>query len=138
MILGYAGYLENKLDPEDPNYQFVHEIKRESKRCKKIVQDLRFDDAKFDFLRLDVDGDGEATERFALAEELTYWLPPSAVKQSGNTRITGPIFPSRIRRAARFAAPRRRSSSMPASTAMTSAARMYFIRAPRSKRNNFV
>ena len=40
VILGYAGYLENKLDPEDPNHHFIHEIKRESKRCKKIVQDL--------------------------------------------------------------------------------------------------
>jgi two-component system NtrC family sensor kinase len=40
VILGYAGYLENKLDPEDPNYHIIHEIKRESKRCKKIVQDL--------------------------------------------------------------------------------------------------
>jgi two-component system NtrC family sensor kinase len=40
VILGYAGYLENKLDPQDPNYHFIHEIKRESKRCKKIVQDL--------------------------------------------------------------------------------------------------
>ena len=40
VILGYAGYLEGKLDPEDPRYRFVHEIKRESKRCKKIVQDL--------------------------------------------------------------------------------------------------
>jgi len=40
VILGYAAYLENKLDPEDPNYHFIHEIKRESKRCKKIVQDL--------------------------------------------------------------------------------------------------
>ncbi len=40
VILGYAGYIENKLDPEDPNYHFIHEIKRESKRCKKIVQDL--------------------------------------------------------------------------------------------------
>ncbi len=40
VILGYAGYLENKLPPEDPNYHFIHEIKRESKRCKKIVQDL--------------------------------------------------------------------------------------------------
>ncbi len=40
VILGYAGYLENKLDPEDPNRHFIHEIKRESKRCKKIVQDL--------------------------------------------------------------------------------------------------
>lgn len=40
VILGYAGYLENKLDPKDPNHHFIHEIKRESKRCKKIVQDL--------------------------------------------------------------------------------------------------
>ncbi|MBN2231598.1 MAG: cache domain-containing protein [Deltaproteobacteria bacterium] len=40
IILGYAGYLEGKLDPHDPSYQYIHEIKRESKRCKKIVQDL--------------------------------------------------------------------------------------------------
>ncbi len=40
VILGYAGYLESKMGEEDPNYQFIHEIKRESKRCKKIVQDL--------------------------------------------------------------------------------------------------
>lgn len=40
VILGYAGYLEGKMDKEDPNYNYIHEIKRESKRCKKIVQDL--------------------------------------------------------------------------------------------------
>ncbi|HJV66620.1 MAG TPA: cache domain-containing protein [Geomonas sp.] len=40
VILGYAAYMEGKLTPEDPNYKFIHEIKRESKRCKKIVQDL--------------------------------------------------------------------------------------------------
>ncbi len=40
VILGYAGYLEGKIDPDDPNYTYIHEIKRESKRCKKIVQDL--------------------------------------------------------------------------------------------------
>lgn len=40
VILGYAGYIEGKLAPEDPLYRFIHEIKRESKRCKKIVQDL--------------------------------------------------------------------------------------------------
>ena len=40
VILGYAGYLEGKFEPEDPNYTYIHEIKRESKRCKKIVQDL--------------------------------------------------------------------------------------------------
>jgi two-component system NtrC family sensor kinase len=40
VILGYAGYLEKKVDPTDPNYRYFSEIKRESKRCKKIVQDL--------------------------------------------------------------------------------------------------
>ena len=40
VILGYAGYLEKKIPEEDPNFTFIHEIKRESKRCKKIVQDL--------------------------------------------------------------------------------------------------
>jgi len=40
VILGYAAYLESKVSPEDPNYKFIHEIKSESKRCKKIVQDL--------------------------------------------------------------------------------------------------
>ena len=40
VILGYAGYLEGKMATDDPNYKYIHEIKRESKRCKKIVQDL--------------------------------------------------------------------------------------------------
>ncbi|MCD6526289.1 MAG: cache domain-containing protein [Desulfuromonas sp.] len=40
VILGYSGYLENKIGEEDPNYRYIHEIKRESKRCRKIVQDL--------------------------------------------------------------------------------------------------
>ncbi|OGU14347.1 MAG: histidine kinase [Geobacteraceae bacterium GWC2_53_11] len=40
VILGYAGYLESKISEDDPNFQYIHEIKRESKRCKKIVQDL--------------------------------------------------------------------------------------------------
>lgn len=40
VILGYAGYLEKKIPETDPNYNFIREIKRESKRCKKIVQDL--------------------------------------------------------------------------------------------------
>ncbi|MDY0189925.1 MAG: cache domain-containing protein [Desulfuromonas sp.] len=40
VILGYAGYLESKTGPDDPNYKYIHEIKRESKRCRKIVQDL--------------------------------------------------------------------------------------------------
>lgn len=40
VILGYAGYIEGKMAEDDPNYRYIHEIKRESKRCKKIVQDL--------------------------------------------------------------------------------------------------
>lgn len=40
VILGYAGFVEGKLTPADPLYPYIHEIKRESKRCKKIVQDL--------------------------------------------------------------------------------------------------
>ncbi len=40
VILGYAGYLEKKIPEDDPNHTFISEIKRESKRCKKIVQDL--------------------------------------------------------------------------------------------------
>jgi two-component system NtrC family sensor kinase len=40
VILGYAGYIEGKMTEDDPNYKYIHEIKRESKRCKKIVQDL--------------------------------------------------------------------------------------------------
>jgi two-component system NtrC family sensor kinase len=28
------------MSPDDPGYLYIHEIKRESKRCKKIVQDL--------------------------------------------------------------------------------------------------
>jgi two-component system NtrC family sensor kinase len=40
VILGYAGYLEGKMSEDDPHFKYIHEIKRESKRCKKIVQDL--------------------------------------------------------------------------------------------------
>jgi two-component system NtrC family sensor kinase len=40
VILGYAAHLESKIDPDDPNFKFIQEIKRESKRCKTIVQDL--------------------------------------------------------------------------------------------------
>jgi two-component system NtrC family sensor kinase len=40
VILGYASYLESKISEDDPMYRFIHDIKRESKRCKKIVQDL--------------------------------------------------------------------------------------------------
>jgi two-component system NtrC family sensor kinase len=40
VILGYAAYLEKKLDGADPNLKYIQEIRRESNRCKKIVQDL--------------------------------------------------------------------------------------------------
>lgn len=40
VILGYASYLESKISSDDPSYRFISEIKRESKRCQKIVQDL--------------------------------------------------------------------------------------------------
>ncbi len=40
VILGYAAHLENKMNPDDPGFKYIQEIKRESKRCKNIVQDL--------------------------------------------------------------------------------------------------
>lgn len=40
VILGYAAHLEKKIEKDNPNYTFISEIKRESKRCKKIVQNL--------------------------------------------------------------------------------------------------
>lgn len=40
VILGYAAHLESKMDSSDPSFKFIQEIKRESKRCKTIVQDL--------------------------------------------------------------------------------------------------
>ncbi len=40
VILGFASHIEGKLSPDDPNYKYISEIKRESKRCKKIVQNL--------------------------------------------------------------------------------------------------
>jgi len=40
VILGYAGYLEGKMDPADPNFRYIQDIRKESKRCKGIVQDL--------------------------------------------------------------------------------------------------
>jgi two-component system NtrC family sensor kinase len=40
VILGYASHLQGKLDENDANYHFVREIKQESVRCVKIVQNL--------------------------------------------------------------------------------------------------
>ncbi|MGC2063075.1 MAG: Cache 3/Cache 2 fusion domain-containing protein [Thermodesulfovibrionales bacterium] len=40
VILGYASHLEGKLTPDTPVYRYVQDIKTESRRCKKIVEDL--------------------------------------------------------------------------------------------------
>ncbi|MEE4167154.1 MAG: cache domain-containing protein [Desulfocapsaceae bacterium] len=40
IILGYACHLESKMDPDDPRYYYVTEIRRESKRCVTILKDL--------------------------------------------------------------------------------------------------
>ena len=40
IILGYACHLETKMDPDDPRYHFVQEIRSESKRCVGILSDL--------------------------------------------------------------------------------------------------
>jgi two-component system NtrC family sensor kinase len=40
IISSYAAYLEGKMIPSDPKYKYIQEIKRESNRCKTIVQDL--------------------------------------------------------------------------------------------------
>ena len=40
IILGYACHLESKMDPDDPRYHYVQEIRRESKRCVGILRDL--------------------------------------------------------------------------------------------------
>ncbi len=40
VILGYAGFLEGKIDVADPQYKIVQEIKLESRRCMKIVKNL--------------------------------------------------------------------------------------------------
>ncbi|HEY5997756.1 MAG TPA: cache domain-containing protein [bacterium] len=40
VILGYAAHLEGKMDPKDPSFRYIQDIRRESKRCKGIVQDL--------------------------------------------------------------------------------------------------
>lgn len=40
VILGYASYLEGKTPPDTPLYRYVQDIKAESRRCKKIVEEL--------------------------------------------------------------------------------------------------
>jgi len=40
VILGYAGYLEGKIDESDPKHTCVKEIKQECRRCMRIVKGL--------------------------------------------------------------------------------------------------
>ncbi|SPQ00892.1 Integral membrane sensor signal transduction histidine kinase [Candidatus Sulfobium mesophilum] len=40
VILGYTSYLEGKVPADSPVYRYVLDIKNESRRCKKIVEDL--------------------------------------------------------------------------------------------------
>jgi two-component system, NtrC family, sensor kinase len=40
VILGYASHLEGKVPPDNPIYRYIRDIKTESRRCKKIVEDL--------------------------------------------------------------------------------------------------
>lgn len=40
VILGYASHLESRMPPDTPFYRYIRDIKAESKRCKKIVEDL--------------------------------------------------------------------------------------------------
>jgi len=40
VILGYAGYLEGKIDDSDPKHTCVKEIKQECRRCMRIVKGL--------------------------------------------------------------------------------------------------
>jgi two-component system NtrC family sensor kinase len=40
VILGYASHLEGKVPPDDPIYRYIRDIKTESRRCKRIVEEL--------------------------------------------------------------------------------------------------
>lgn len=40
VILGYATHLESKLTPENPIYDYIVQIKNETRRSKKIVEEL--------------------------------------------------------------------------------------------------
>jgi two-component system NtrC family sensor kinase len=40
VIMGYAGLVEGRLPPEDPNLEPIRAIKSETHRCRDIVQDL--------------------------------------------------------------------------------------------------
>ncbi|MCX8031166.1 MAG: Cache 3/Cache 2 fusion domain-containing protein [Thermodesulfovibrionales bacterium] len=40
IILGYASYMEEKIPKDEPTYKFLIEMKKESQRCKKIIENF--------------------------------------------------------------------------------------------------
>lgn len=40
IILGYASYMEEKIPQNEPTYKFLKEMKKESQRCKKIIENF--------------------------------------------------------------------------------------------------
>lgn len=40
IILGYASYMEEKISPNEPTYKYLKEMKKESQRCKKIIENF--------------------------------------------------------------------------------------------------
>ncbi|MCX7913897.1 MAG: Cache 3/Cache 2 fusion domain-containing protein [Thermodesulfovibrionales bacterium] len=40
IILGYTSYLEGKVSPTEPAYKYLKEMKKETQRCKKIIENF--------------------------------------------------------------------------------------------------
>ncbi len=40
IILGYASYMEGKVSPDEPVYKYIKEMKSETQRCKKIIENF--------------------------------------------------------------------------------------------------
>ncbi len=40
IILGYASYMEEKVSQNEPTYKYLREMKKESQRCKKIIENF--------------------------------------------------------------------------------------------------
>lgn len=40
IILGYASYMEGKVSPEEPVFKYIKEMKNETQRCKKIIENF--------------------------------------------------------------------------------------------------
>lgn len=91
VILGYACHLESKMDSNDANYHFVQEIKEESRRCVKIVQNLldyakapnlRFRSVDINFLLdqiIDFAAGHADLDRIVVKREFANSLPPAEV-----------------------------------------------------------